>query len=189
MAMKYVSRRRVLALLGSAAVGSAAADPTAAREAELGLTAAGEFDGIDLEAPGELFVARLSGENQLPPVETDAAGVAAFRVAPDLREVEYWLFVADIENVQESHVHKGPPDLNGNVVAYLFGPAEEPVTKTGLLASGALTDEEMIWPLTDVSDLREQMRAANVYVNVHTTAHPTGEIRGQIGPLGGRADG
>jgi hypothetical protein len=31
-----------------------------------------------------------------------------------------------------------------------------------------------------LDDLLEQMRAGNTYVNVHTKAHPGGEIRGQI---------
>ena len=140
---------------------------------------------------GETYAARLTGANEVPPVETEAFGFAVFRVGvdersrvgPDEWRVDYWLFVADVENVEESHVHKGPPDLNGNVVTYLFGPAQEPVTKTGLLSSGTLTDDDVIWPLTDVAGMVEQMRAENVYVNVHTTEHPTGEIRGQIRPI------
>ena len=166
--MENYTRRRVLASLGSATVGSTA----------VGAPALGQTGG------GEAYSAWLTGENQLPPVETDAYGFAVFRVAPDETSIDYWLVVADIENAAESHIHKGPPDLNGNVVAYLFGPAEEPVTKTGLLASGTLTDGEMIWPLTDVPGMAEQMRRENVYVNVHTAEHPAGEIRGQIGHLG-----
>ena len=159
--MEQIYRRGVLAALGAGAFGRRTRRPDA----------------------GESFVAVLTGANQVPPVETDAFGFAVFRVGPGARRIGYRLFVADVENATEAHVHKGPPDLNGNVVAYLFGPADDPVTTTGLLSSGALSDDEMIWPLTGVSDLREQMRAANVYVNVHTTARPSGEIRGQIRPL------
>ncbi|NEU58998.1 CHRD domain-containing protein [Halorussus sp. MSC15.2] len=164
--MTRTSRRRVLTLLGSGAFGG-----TALRRRR--------------ELRTETFGAWLTGASEVPPVETDAFGFALFRMGPEERAIDYWLVVADVENVEESHVHKGPPDLNGNVVAYLFGPAQDPVTRTGLLASGRLTDDEMIWPLTDVADMLEQMRAENVYVNVHTTAHPSGEIRGQIRPLDG----
>jgi hypothetical protein len=128
----------------------------------------------------DIFGAWLTGANELPPVETDAFGFAVFRVGPGEREIEYRLVVADIENAAESHVHKGPPNLNGSVVAYLFGPVREPVSKTGLLASGTLSDEDAIWPLTDAAELVDQMREENVYLNVHTTAHPRGEIRGQV---------
>jgi hypothetical protein len=167
--MTGLSRREVLTAFGTAAVGVLGCDQTTDRHA-----------GI--------YGAWLVGANEVPPVETDAFGFAVFRlrvdersrVGPDERRLDYRLVVADIEGVTESHVHKGPPDLNGNVVASLFGPAQEPVTKTGLLSSGTLTDDDVIWPLTDVAGMVEQMRAENVYVNVHTTDHPAGEIRGQI---------
>ena len=158
------TRREVLTALGTAASGGALLAQT---------------------TDAKFFGAWLTGANELPPVETDALGFAVFRVAPDEETIDYWLVVADIENADEAHIHKGPPDLNGNVVAYLFGPVQEPVSKTGLLGSGALTDDEMIWPLTDAAEMADQMRAENVYVNVHTTAHPSGEIRGQIRPLNG----
>ncbi|NHN59085.1 MULTISPECIES: CHRD domain-containing protein [Halorussus] len=164
--MTRQSRRRFLASLGTVAGG-----PTVLRPQG--------YEG------SEIFGAWLTGENEVPPVETDAFGVAGFRLAPDESRVDYWLVVGDIENVEQAHVHKGPPDLNGNVVAYLFGPARRPVTKTGLLASGTLTDEDAIWPLTDAAGLAEQLRAENVYVNVHTAEHPAGEIRGQIRSLSG----
>ncbi|UPW00337.1 CHRD domain-containing protein [Halorussus gelatinilyticus] len=171
--MTHVTRRRYLAALGSGALGTAALGPAVRASRR-----------PDAEAFGaEAFGAWLTGANEVPPVETDAFGFAGFRLARDRSHIDYRLVVAGIENVEESHVHKGPPDLNGNVVAYLFGPAQDPVDETGLLASGRLTDDDMIWPLTDVAGMAEQMRAANVYVNVHTTAHPSGEIRGQIRPL------
>jgi hypothetical protein len=171
--MTQITRRRYLAALGSGAFGPAV---RARRLAD---------------SEPETFGAWLTGANEVPSVDTDAFGVAGFRLAGDGEFLDYWLVVAGIENAEESHVHKGPPDLNGNVVAYLFGPAQEPVDETGLLASGRLTDDDMVWPLTDVAGMADQMREENVYVNVHTTAHPSGEIRGQIRPLalGGRASG
>ncbi|WP_276301268.1 CHRD domain-containing protein [Halorussus lipolyticus] len=161
------TRRAVLTALGSAAAGW----PALRRETR---TATAEPDA---------FGALLTGANERPPVQTDALGFAVFSVGPDEERIDYWLVVAGIEDVDEAHIHKGPPDLNGNVVAYLFGPAPEPVSKTGLLSSGALNDDEMIWPLTDAAEMADQMHDENVYVNVHTTAHPSGEIRGQIRSL------
>lgn len=167
--MTHLSRRRVLASLGSALGWSGAFGWSALRQ------------GQDDASP--TFGAWLTGVNQVPPVETDAFGFAVFRVAQDGSTIDYWLVVADVEDVTESHVHKGPPDFNGNAVAYLLRPVEEPVSQTGLLASGTVTDEDVIWPLTEVPGMVEQMRAENVYVNVHTTEHPAGEIRGQIRAL------
>ncbi|WP_158056415.1 CHRD domain-containing protein [Halorussus halophilus] len=176
--MTTVSRRRVLASLASVAVGGTASGRTAE-------TAAGESTQSTDAEQFELYSAFLTGSNQVPPVETTALGTALFRVDFDQQRADYWLFVANVENARESHIHKGPPDLNGNVVAYLFGPVEEPVSTTGLLSSGTLRGDDLVWPLTDVASLREQMATENVYVNVHTTDHPSGEIRGQIRPLEG----
>jgi hypothetical protein len=166
--MANVPRRHVLTAVGSA----------------LGSTVGWSALRRSQHARSATFGAWLTGGNERPPVETDAFGFALFRIAPDETGIDYWLVVANLEDIDESHIHKGPPDLNGNVVAYLFGPAQEPVSKTGLLASGRLTAADMIWPLTDVPGMVAQMRDENVYVNVHTTEHPSGEIRGQIRPLG-----
>ncbi|MFC7080141.1 CHRD domain-containing protein [Halorussus caseinilyticus] len=188
--MQPVSRRRVLAALGTGAFGFARrrdADALA-EDSETFRALVDDAESVATDSLADesaTFGAWLTGANERPPVATDAFGFAVFAVAPGERAIDYWLVVADVENVAESHIHKGPPDLNGNVVAYLFGPAQKPVTTTGPLASGRLTDDAMIWPLTDVAGMVEQMRAANVYVNVHTTAHPAGEIRGQIRPLRG----
>jgi hypothetical protein len=160
--MARLTRRQTLAALGSGAVG---------------------WSSVERNPEAESFGAWLTGANELPPVETDAVGFAVFRLASEETYIDYRLVVADIENAEEAHVHKGPPDLNGNAVAYLFGPARRPVSKTGLLAAGRQTDEDMVWPVTDVAGMADQMRDENVYVNVHTTAHPSGEIRGQIRPL------
>ncbi|WP_135825756.1 CHRD domain-containing protein [Halorussus ruber] len=162
------TRRDVLASLGTAAAGGVLHPQTNRQTTNSGT---------------RTFGAWLTGANEVPPVEADALGFAVFRVAPAEETIDYWLVVAELDGIEEAHIHKGPPDLNGNVVAYLFGPAQEPVSKTGLLSAGALTDEDVIWPLTSAAEMADQMRDENVYVNVHTTAHPSGEIRGQIRAL------
>ena len=56
------------------------------------------------------------------------------------------------------------------------------MTVNGNLAIGTLTAADLIGPLSGLtlSDLLAEIEAGNTYVNVHTQAHPTGEIRGQI---------
>lgn len=184
--MESVSRRRALTLLGVTVLGTRTLRSSRASESPDSPTERTDqtTDSRGQSSGGELFGTVLLGENQVPPVETGATGVALFWLPADATEVEYWLFVSEIEGAREAHIHKGPPDLNGNVVAYLFGPVEEPVSTTGLLSSGTLRADDLIWPLTDVLSLHAEMEAENVYVNVHTTDHPGGEIRGQIRPLG-----
>ena len=51
-----------------------------------------------------------------------------------------------------------------------------------MLATGVITADDLVGPLdgADLSDLIEEMRSGNTYVNVHTEAFGGGEIRGQI---------
>ena len=50
------------------------------------------------------------------------------------------------------------------------------------LGAGTLTAASLQGPLTGkhVSDLVNLMKTGEAYVDIHTTRHPNGEIRGQI---------
>jgi hypothetical protein len=71
-------------------------------------------------------------------------------------------------------------------VAFLYPDAPPaqliPGRSNGVLAEGVITADDLIGPLAGQSldDLLDQIRAGNVYVNVHTTQFPGGEVRGQI---------
>lgn len=124
--------------------------------------------------------AELSGRNEVPPVLTDGQGQARFNVSDE--SIEYRLFVSDLENITQAHIHLGPAGENGPVVAFLFGFVEGGVTVDGLLATGTITAEDLVGPLAGqpLSALIDAMNSGNAYVNVHTVANPAGEIRGQI---------
>ncbi len=133
------------------------------------------------------FTADLAGENEVPPVETDASGQATFELSThgDGPHLHYTLTVANIENVSQAHIHVGAPGENGPVVAFLFN-ASEPVDVSGeeTIAEGTIRADDLIGPLEgmELSALAAEIRAGNTYVNVHTVQHPSGEIRGQIVP-------
>ncbi len=114
--------------------------------------------------PPDLFVAQLAGTEVNPPVETAAEGLAVFRLDETRTRLEYWLYVFDLEGVTASHIHLGLADENGPVVH----PLKTPVSgrSTGLVT---LSQE-------DVDNLYQ----GRLYVNVHTTLNPAGEIRVQI---------
>jgi hypothetical protein len=52
----------------------------------------------------------------------------------------------------------------------------------GVLAAGTITASDLVGPLggATLAELVDQIEAGNVYVNVHTTAYPAGEVRGQL---------
>lgn len=131
----------------------------------------------------QIFKATLTGDQEVPPVDTVATGRAKFRVSDDLSQVEFTLTVNDGTRVQQSHIHCAPPGVNGNVVVWLAGMRPEGWDIDGeWISNVTFTDANIIDPTcgTTIADLVANMQAGNTYANVHTIAHPGGEIRGLI---------
>ena len=128
----------------------------------------------------------LTGGEEVPSNTSPAQGQAVFQLSEDGTELHYRLEVANIENVTQSHIHRGAFGVSGGIVAWLYPPAPPlqliPGTFQGTLGEGAITDAQVIGSLagTGLAGLLAEIRAGNTYVNVHTLAHPPGEIRGQI---------
>jgi hypothetical protein len=145
--------------------------------------------GASREDGRRTFVVELSGDNEVPAVETDGSGVATLTVNQAKTALNFTLKTRNLEEIHMAHIHCGPSGVNGPVVAFLFGPADPPVTQDGLLARGVITDESVIdrvgglcpFDVTGFDDLLELIKTGNAYVNVHTMAFPAGEIRGQVG--------
>lgn len=130
----------------------------------------------------KIFKADLTGEEEVPPVLTSAGGQAVFRLSKNESELHFTLVVTDIENVAASHIHLAQEGQNGPVVAFLYGSGLIAGKTNGLLAKGVITENSLVGPLEGESfkDLISALENGNAYVNVHTTANPGGEIRGQI---------
>lgn len=133
------------------------------------------------------FTAHLSGDNEVPPVETKGTGQAIFKLSKDGTELSYKLIVANIDEVTQSHIHCGPDGVNGPVIVFLFGLEPDGVNVNGVLAEGTITgviprpdSEACMGGVANFDNLLEKMRSGEAYVNVHTLSHPGGEIRGQI---------
>lgn len=128
------------------------------------------------------FSADLSGANEVPPVETATTGSAILNVAGDNEAIAVRLLVENGVGITQAHIHLGQPDENGSVVASLFQAQGGPMDINGLLASVRLTADLLTGSLTGmtIADLLDEIIAGNAYVNVHTSAHGGGEVRGQI---------
>ncbi|MCZ7568111.1 MAG: S8 family serine peptidase [Ardenticatenaceae bacterium] len=119
------------------------------------------------------FEAALSGANEVPPVTTEASGQATFAYDPTTRELDYTLEVWGISQagITAAHIHRGAAGSNGGVAYTLY-------TGDGSLFPGH--------PISGSVTLSEEdaarLTSAGLYVNVHTTDHPGGAIRGQIMP-------
>jgi hypothetical protein len=116
--------------------------------------------------PGErLFVALMSGANEVPATTTTATGAVQFVLDYSATTVRYRSQITGLADATSALVLQAPVGMAGPQIATL--------TLIGLNPSGtwAVT-------LTDVDNLR----ASLYYLDIRSTAHPSGEIRGQITP-------
>lgn len=139
------------------------------------------WDGAADDVGGMRFTANLSGDNEVGPVSTVASGKATFTLDEENNTLSYLLEVNNIDSVAQAHIHQGPPDENGSVGAFLFGPATPGGPFNGILASGTITVDDLVGPWAgDWDGFVNDLLNGNTYANVHTATNPGGEIRGQI---------
>jgi hypothetical protein len=147
---------------------------------------AGSVPAATAVGQGQTFVAPASGEQEVPANDSHARGQAVFQFDAQGTALHYRLIVANLHDVTMAHIHLAPAGVNGPVVVWLYpdGPPPQllPGRSSGVLATGTITAADLVGPLAGMSltDLVDEMRAGNTYVNVHTSAFPGGEIRGQI---------
>ncbi|MDQ3548116.1 MAG: CHRD domain-containing protein [Chloroflexota bacterium] len=132
------------------------------------------------ELPDErLIVANLTGEDDL----IGGGGVTWFYIHEDEDSIDFQIVVENLVNVTAAHIHAGGAGVNGPILVPLFvASTGTSVTPDGVLAEGTIEAADLPDGLTIV-ELANLMVDGEVYVNVRTTANPTGEIRGQTQPL------
>lgn len=108
----------------------------------------------------------LQGSQEVPPVNTSASGNGVITIRPD-RSVSGSITTSGI-NPTAAHIHEGARGANGPVIIPLV---RTDVNVWSVPAGGTKLTEAQY----------AAHRAGNLYVNVHSTTHPGGEIRGQIG--------
>jgi len=135
---------------------------------------------------GDEFGALLMGNQEVPPVETAARATAHFVLNEDGTLSFELRATAPVQNATQAHIHLGARGQNGPVAAFLFASAAGAVNfEAGdMIAEGVLDEDDVIArpPGFDgtLPALTERLRQGRAYVNLHTSAHPGGEIRGQI---------
>lgn len=136
----------------------------------------------------KVYQAKLSGGEEVPPVGTGAHGIALFRLSADGTTLEYKLVVNNLEDTQMAHIHIAPAGANGPVAVWLYpeGPPPQLIEGrfSGMLAQGTITADDVTLEGQTFESVLEAMQTGNAYVNVHTSANPGGEIRGQLEALG-----
>jgi hypothetical protein len=144
----------------------------------LPIVAACGDDGPSSEATS--FTATLSGANEVPAVTTTATGNATLSVSG--AEITYTVNVTNLSNAVVAHIHVAPAGQNGPVRLNLCGtgdPQPACTSGTAVLATGT-NGTTVGTPAITFDSLLSAMRTGGAYVNVHTSANPGGEIRGQV---------
>ncbi len=108
----------------------------------------------------------LKGGSEVPANTSTASGTGSISVAAD-KSVSGKITTTGIEG-KMAHIHTGAAGANGPVLVGLTKDGDNGWT---VPAGAKFTDEQYAAYL-----------AGGLYVNVHTAAHPGGEIRGQLLP-------
>jgi hypothetical protein len=128
-------------------------------------------------AQDQKFTAKLSGQEEVPPTNSQATGMAEFTVMGD--SVEYTVNASGMQGVTAGHIHSGKQGENGPVVVTLF---KNDTPTNEVSETGSITPDKLEGPMAgkQLTDLASAMNNGDTYVNVHTEQNPDGEIRGQI---------
>lgn len=107
----------------------------------------------------------LAGDQEVPPVKSAGGGTGSIVIGTD-RTISGSVTSTGIAGTA-AHIHEAAPGKNGAVII--------PLTREGntyaVPAGAKLTEAQYA-----------SFKAGNLYINVHTTANPAGEIRGQLKP-------
>lgn len=112
---------------------------------------------------------QLSNDEVLPAVDSDATGEGDVTFNLLTGAVTGGVTLTGI-TATLAHIHRGFAGANGPVVVDFVQDAADP-TRWNAVAGGTLSADDI-----------DNLLAGALYVNVHSAAHPTGEIRGQLQP-------
>lgn len=165
-------------------------------------TIAGPSSSSTSPLSGKQFSAVLTGDNEVPPVNTEATGRIKLIANSQESALDYQISLSNLNGlVTGAHIHRGSVGTNGPVVATLniggtFAGASASTSAgggsgmTSTSMGGTITSADLKGPLAgkQVSDLIRLIEDGKAYVNVHTHQNLNGEIRGQLKSLSPPSD-
>ena len=119
--------------------------------------------GAGMATAGEINFS-LSGDQEVPPVQTSATGSGTITVEDD-KSVKGTITTTDIKGTG-AHIHEGAVGKNGPDIITLKKTSD---SEWSVPSNAKLTDAQY-----------DAYKAGNLYVNIHSEAHPSGELRGQL---------
>ncbi len=156
---------------GDAADGMAIEAPVNALTQSGGMMSGGMMSGGSMM--GQPFEVTLSGDNEVPPVTTDATGSATVALLGDTLTLngDFSGLSSPVVEIAGSpgHIHLGAAGENGDVIFPLNASVDEGGTSGIFSLSTTLTPDQI-----------DAFNAGELYINIHTEMNQGGEIRGQI---------
>jgi len=164
-------------------------------------------------ADDEHIRVHLVGYNETPLTINSAGSAEFHaRIHGDGSAIDYEMTYRDLSStVLQSHIHFGRPALSGGIVLFLCTnlgnapttvptpqacPETSPATISGTLTAANVIPLPVSCPTpttcsgqaidsgaTGFAEIVKAIRHGSAYVNIHTTNHPSGEIRAPLGPL------
>jgi hypothetical protein len=118
----------------------------------------------------------LSGANEVPPVATAHSGTFRLELhkSKDEGSVDVFTNIPDGQ-VVGAHLHVGIMGENGPVILDLM-----PGGASSLVKKFTASDFTGNGGITTWDQFLNALTLGQIYVNVHTNTHPSGEVRGQL---------
>ena len=146
------------------------------------------------------FSAKLRSFSEVPSISSPAQGTFRARLSPDGTSLHYKLTYSGLTApVTQSHIHFGERHVAGGIMVWLCsGPTNmdptglAPACVTEGSVEGDLTAANIVQPgapppsagqgiaAGEFEEFVRALREGAGYANVHSTAFPAGEIRGQV---------
>ena len=126
------------------------------------------------------FRAKLDANNEVPPVDSTAEGVATFKIKDDA--IKSKINITGIGDVSGAQIFMGKIGQNGDPIVDLLKTGEKTEGSDGVVINGNFTasDFEGSMQGKDLPALQSAMAGNQTYVNIMTGDHPDGEVTGHI---------
>ena len=129
------------------------------------------------------FYANLSSNEEVPPNESNATGMAVLLFKNDSSEVSYLVNATGLDEITQSNIYNGSTGMNGEAVVPLSDEKTKIEKKNSSMQyQGQIKTDDLMGTLDgkEIIGLVDLMSNGSAYVNIHTGQYIDGAIRGQI---------
>jgi hypothetical protein len=135
---------------------------------------------IDVNGQKEKYRAKLLGKNEVTKVNSTAKWSASFKSKKDI--LTWKINVTGLSNTTGAQLYLGNKSSKGDIIVDLMKSGNQSKTPLGFLMNGNISAADLKGPMQGktVMDLKSAMNNSQTYVNILTSAHPDGEVRGPV---------